>query len=165
MKILVGTVLKPQGIKGELKVLCLLDNPEQFKQIKNVFAGQTRMEIKSVRVSSGDVFLTFEGVTDRNAAEAFRGRDIYVPRGEIALSEGKYLIAELIGSEVFLSDGTKLGAVADVLQYGAADVFVVAGEKEVQFPFLKDLVRNIDTAGKRITLDKKRFSEVCLYED
>lgn len=165
MKILVATIVKPQGLKGEMKISCHTDRPEQLRGIKHLYLGEMPIELKSLRVLQSGVFVTLEGIKDRTQAETLRGGELFADRSDLALPEGSYLIADLVGSAVFLDDGTMLGEVADVLQHGAADVFVINGEKEIQFPFLKDLVAKIDVQNKMIVLKKQRFSEVALYED
>ena len=90
---------------------------------------------------------------------------VYADKDSVILDEGRYFIEDLLGCLVVLSNGNKVGTVVDILQYGAADVYMCEGEKNVSFPFLKDLVLAVDIQRQLITLDEKRFEEVCVYED
>ena len=82
------------------------------------------------------------------------------------MPQDRYFISDLVDCNVQLDDGAKVGVVKSVLQYGAADVFVCSdGEKEVSFPFLKDLIVDVNVERKTIVLNSKRFSEVAVYED
>jgi len=165
MKILIGKVVKPQGIKGEIKISSAIDDPEQFKSVTHFYFGEKRMDVKSIRVSSGFVFALIDGINDRDKAEALRNWEVYADREEIFVPSGSYLIADLVGCQVYLDDGMAVGELTEILQYGTADVFVVHGKKDVQFPFLKDLVQKVDVDAKTIVLKKTRFNEVALYED
>lgn len=165
MKVLIGTVSKPQGIKGEIKISSRMDSPEQLNSVKHFYIGEKRMDVKSIRSSSNFVFAVLDEINDRNAAELLRNWDVFVDREEITVSENSFLVADLIGSMVFDDEGEFLGELSDILQYGAADVYIVSGKKNFQFPFLKDVVVSIDAEEKKIVLKKSRLAEVALYED
>ena len=165
MKILIGKVVKPQGIKGEIKISSAIDDNEQLKTVTHFYFGEKRMDVISIRVSSGFVFAQIDGINDRDKAETLRNWEVYADREEIYVPSGSFLIADLIGCQVYLDDATAIGELTEILQYGAADVYIVHGKKNVQFPFLKDLVVSVDIEAKTITLKKSRFMEVALYED
>ena len=81
-KLTVGEVLKPQGIRGELKIKPFTDDAEVFCAFSRVFVGDTPYKVLSVRTGGGAVFLGLKGVADRNAAELLRGKQVYVLREE-----------------------------------------------------------------------------------
>ncbi len=165
MKILVGKVLKPQGIKGEVKMSCLLDNPKQFNTIKVMYLGERELKVRSIRSQSVYVFVQFCDIIDRNNAQTLVNWDVYADKSDIVVPQDSFFICDLIGSMVYLDDGTYLGSLENVTYGGGADIFDVRGEKNVQFPFITDLIVNIDVENKKIILLSKRFNEVCLYED
>ena len=110
--------------------------------------------------------MQFEEVTDRNAAENLRGWDILCEKSDLHLDTGRFFVEDVVGCRVTLEDGTLVGEVCDVLQYGAADVYGCKnGDKEVSFPFLKDLVLSVNTDSKSIVLFAKRFEEVAVYNE
>ena len=80
--LIVGTILKPQGIRGELKVKPYTDSPEDFKEFKNLYLDGEKRRVLSVRVGDGMVFLGLPGVPDRNAAELLRGKNLELDRDE-----------------------------------------------------------------------------------
>lgn len=165
MKILVGKVLKAQGIKGELKLSCLLNNDE-LDSVKQLYVGDRLLEIASKRFSNGYLFVAFKEIIDRNGAEALQNWEVFAEKEDINLPKDTYFIQDLLGCVVVLNNGTRIGKVVDIAQLGSADVYTVMGEsKRVSFPFLKDLVISVDISSKYITLDATRFDEVSVYED
>ena len=166
MKIEVGKVLKAQGIKGEVKLSCSLDSPQMLKNIKKMYLGANVYAVAKFRCDSSFCYVLFEGIDDRNAAESLRNKLVFVDKENVALPTGRFFVEDLVGCSVVVKeDNAIVGTVLEVLQYGSADVFVCDGTKPVSFPFLKDVVVSVDTDNKTITVDKKRFFEVAVYED
>lgn len=165
MKIEVGKILKPQGIKGELKISCFLDDSSMLKGVKQLYIGFKTYEVKSMRFC-GDVFYALlSGVEDRNAAESFKDCIVLAEKDDVTVLDGRYFVDDLLGCRV-VQDNQTLGEVVEVLQYGAADVFVCNGERKgFSFPFLKAVVLDINIQCKRITVEKARFKEVVVYDD
>ena len=163
--LLIGKIVKPQGIKGEVKVIPYVDDIRPFCDLKKAYMDGKAVEIVRARVTGSDVFLSLRGVADRNQAELLRGKELSLPIDEARIfNQDGYFVAELIGMDV-TCDGVKLGILKEILKNGAADVFVVEGEKPFMVPFLKKLVISIDRASNTIVLDKTTFGEVVVYED
>ena len=166
MRIEIGKVLKAQGIKGEVKLACFVDDAAMLKSVKQVYIGSKTYSVAHFRADGAFCYLLLDGVSDRNSAEALRNWTVYADKESVSVADGRYFIDDLVGCTVTLDNGTNVGVVKEILQNGAADVFVCDGEEgEVLFPFLKDLVVNVNIASKQITLDGKRFGEVAVYED
>ena len=165
-KILVGKIIKPQGIKGELKVLPICDSPEILKNIKVFYIDGEEYSPISVRIADG-VYLVLKGVADRNKAELFRDKNLFVDKEEIPIDENKWFISDIISCKIFDDSGDFIGTAKDVTTRGSTD-FITAvcfSGKTVQFPFLKNLVLLVDIDGKKIVVSKDRFAEVAFYED
>lgn len=96
-----------------------------------------------------------EPIADRDAAAALMGRDIAVPREDLAPPPaGEYYWTDLIGLRVVSRDGDELGVVANVMDTGAHGVLVVEGERERLIPFVTGaIVESVDLAAGRITVD------------
>lgn len=166
MKLEVGKVLKAQGIKGEIKLACFLDDSAMLKGVKQLYIGSNTYTVEKLRPDGAFCYVLLGGITDRNAAEALRNWLVYADKECLTVPQDRYFIADLIECSVLLDDGASVGVVKDVLQYGSADVFVCAdGDKEISFPFLNDLVVEVNVERKTIVLKSKRFSEVAVYED
>ena len=105
----VGLVLKPQGIRGELKVKPYTDSAEDFRAFSRVFLEEREYKVLSVRTGGGAVYLGLKGVADRNAAELLRGQEITIPRDEAPEpeeeSEEQGFFAELWDKVVALFTG------------------------------------------------------------
>jgi 16S rRNA processing protein RimM len=96
----------------------------------------------------------FEGVNDRDAAEAIAGSTLLVGEDRLPpLEEGAYYHYQLEGLEVVTEEGASLGRVESVLETGANDVLSVRGPKgEVLLPVIDSVVREIDPEGGRIVV-------------
>ena len=162
-ELIVGKILKPQGIRGEVKVKPYTDNGEVFKELKRVFIGGVEYRILSVRVSPEAVYLGLRGVPDRNAAELLRDKELTVPRAEAPEpEEGTYYIADILGFEIVTEEGELLGTLKDV-RPAATDIYTLAcGDREVLFPAAKGVIVEIDVPKKRIIVNKKRYLEVAV---
>ena len=82
--LLIGEITKPQGIRGEVKVRHYTDDPDRFYDLETVLipdgAAFREIAVTGARVNGDDVFLTLEGIADRNEAEKMRGLKLYVDR-------------------------------------------------------------------------------------
>lgn len=162
----IGVIVRPHGIRGEMKVNSFTDGA-RFKNLKSVIVDGKTYRLSGVREVPPAVYLTFFGITDRTAAESLRGKIICVKREDQApLEESTFYVADLIGSSIVSEDGETLCVLKEVIS-AKTDVFSCETKdgKTVMFPFLKDLLINVDTERKIITVSKKRFGEICVYED
>lgn len=165
-KITVGEVARPHGVGGALKVNPLTDDVRRFEKLKSVFVDGKEYAVLHASVSQSGVFLTLEGVGDRNAAEAFRGKTLQVRRENACVAQGRILIVDVLGCSVYFEDGEKAGEIVDVLSHGAADVWVMKKDKkQILFPALERLFVSEDYENKKIVVSRKAFDEVAVYED
>lgn len=163
--ILIGSVLKPQGISGELKVKDLTDGFDSVKNIKTVCIDNQNYKVLNIRYFSGSLFFSLSGIYDRTTAESFRGKDIFASRSEISKSDDQYFICDVISCDLYLSSGKKLGEIIDINPQ-RVDIYTVAtAEGNAVFPMLKDLNPIFDIENKRVTVDAKRFTQVVFYEN
>lgn len=163
----IGFIVKPQGIKGEVKVEPLTSEITRFKNIKEVYIDDKPVKVLNSKISGDTVFLSLFGVADRNNAELLRNKYISVKREDaIELEKNSFFIADIIGSTIFNDENEKVGKVVDVLSL-KTDIFTVITEsgRIMRFPFLKDLIIKVDLENSILVLSKKRLSEVCVYED
>jgi 16S rRNA processing protein RimM len=149
--------LTAHGVKGELKCLVVTDFPDQrFKRGNRLLLGSEPRVVRSARRQGDLVYLRLDGIDDRTAAEALRGQELVVPRTEaVPLPEGQFYWDQVLGLRVEDTAGQLLGTVADILETGANDVYVVRGgpRGEVLIPAIKDVVRAIDPAAGRMVVD------------
>jgi 16S rRNA processing protein RimM len=157
--IAVGRITKSVGIKGELNVAVLTDNPKRFEKLKSVWigtdeAGAERYTVLSVRMSRSGVVLKTKEIQSRLAAEAQRGRFVFAAaKDAITLTRGSYFIHDIVGMNVLTEAGEQIGIVRDVMQLPANDVWVVAaGEKEILIPAMKEVIRSVDVQRRVIVI-------------
>lgn len=166
MKIEIGKIVKSQGIKGEVKLACYLDDTQMLKGVKHLFVENREYGVESIRFDASFCYILFNGVSNRNSADELKDSVVYAWKEDLKIKPNRYFIDDLIGCKVILDNNKAIGEIVDVLQYGAADVFVCEnGLKRVSFPFLNDLVIKIDIEKKKITLVSERFAEVAVYDD
>jgi len=152
----VGQVLKPQGIKGEIKVKSISPNPERFKTLKKVFIEKETLKtylIESVRISDKFVFLKLFGINNREESETLRGCDILINKSDLVnLLPNEHFVHDLIGCQVITEDGMILGELIDVSQYNSNDVYVVKNDagKEILIPATKEVIKQVDIKNKQI---------------
>jgi 16S rRNA processing protein RimM len=170
--LLVGVVGRARGLKGHVRVRPFTDDPARFLGLESAWVEEngrySLVGIAEADVNGADVWLRFEGCEDRTAAEKLNGRELFVSREDaVKLPPGAHFIADIVGCAVEDGEGHFLGRVSDVLQSGAADVYMLSGGPggEVMFPALKSVILSTDTAGKKIMVDSKRFREVSVFED
>ena len=163
----VGEVVKPQGIKGEVKVMPLTDDPHQLARMERIIIGDQDMEVLGSRVEKNMVVMQLSGIADRNAAESLRGKKLAITRDMAdELPEGQYYIVDLIGCQVVTDEGEALGTLKDILQNGPKDVYIVKGQRgSILFPALKELLLDVDIEAKAIKVNHERLQEVAVYED
>jgi 16S rRNA processing protein RimM len=152
----VGRILAPFGLKGELKVQSLTDNPERFAPRSRLFAGDQPVTVDASREASGHLYVTLKGYRDRSSVERFRHAILQVPDDALPpLPEGEYYRFQLIGLEVVTRDGGRLGTLEEIIETGSNDVYRVRTDDghDVLLPALDDVVLSVDLAAKRMVVD------------
>ena len=155
-RIKVGKIIGAFGIRGEVKVYPYTDRPERFRELDRVAAGDDVLTVKSVRFQKNLVLLRFEGVDDRNAAEALKNRFLTIDRENLReLEEDEYFIFDLIGLEAVREDGTHIGRVTDVIQNTAQDLYEIETDdgKKYLVPAVYELVTDIDINSGIMTIN------------
>ena len=157
---LIGRVLKPQGLKGEVKVEIISSFPDRFLSLKKVFwesPGPAETEIETVRVQAGFAFIKFVGVNNRNDAGKLRDKELFIPEDALhKLDENSFYLHELTGLDVVNRIGEKIGVLKSVESYPANDVFVVqrTGGTEVLIPAVKEIIDQVDIPSAKIVVNQ-----------
>ena len=169
--IMIGEIVKPQGVRGEVKLRPITSDVSRFEGLENAFfkRGESYVPVKFTvnRISPEGVFLTVEGVNDRNAAEKLRVKFLYVDRAHsLELTEDETLICDLVGLKGVDDEGAEVGTLTEVLQPGGNDVYVFKGPRgEVLVPALKSVVQKVDLDAGEIVLVAARMAQVAVYSD
>ncbi len=165
----IGQIVRPHGVHGAVKLVPLTDDPRRFSGLAEAFLEQdgaySPIRVFDAGVRPDAVTLRIAGVDTPEDAQELRGRYLCVDRAHAAsLPEGSYFVCDLIGCEVFDSEGASYGRITDVLETGANDVYEVDGGK-LMVPALKRVLRSVDTARGRVELDADTLREVGLFAD
>ena len=170
--LLIGQVLRPQGIRGLVKVRPDTDDPGRFEALECVYLKNgslyARASVDEVSVRDDGVYLRLMGVQTRDEAEKQRGWMLYVDRAHaVELEENETFICDLIGCRVVDLQGNELGRIRDVLQPGGNDVYVIQTPRgEMLLPALKHVIPTVDVENSVVVVDEKRLPEVavCSWE-
>lgn len=146
MQIIVGTVGRPQGLRGQVTVRPRTDQIEaRFAPGTELSADGRTLSVISHALVQGKLVVTFAGVGDRGAAEALRGTELWAEAGEDDLDEGEFHDASLIGLSVVTPEQQQVGTIVAVEHPPAQDLLVVRtphGDRLV--PFVAELVPEVD---------------------
>lgn len=163
MQLVVGRIVRPHGVRGELVVEVRTDDPDVRLAAGVVLATEPAaagpLTVTRARWHSGRLLLSFDGVTDRDQADQLRGIMLVVDSADLEDigDPDEFHDHQLIGLAVIGPGGEHVGEVADVLHYGQ-DLLVVAGSgpregAEIMVPFVAELVPEVDLEAKRLVID------------
>lgn len=161
MQLVVGRIGRAHGIKGEVTVEVRTDEPELRLGPGAVLATDPAsagpLTIESGRVHSGRLLLRFEGVTERNGAEALRNVMLIadVDPEELPEEPGEYYDHQLMDLDVVTVDGTEVGRITEITHLPYQDLLIVRRPdgSEVMIPFVEEIVPEIDLEEQRAVID------------
>lgn len=149
----VGYVARAHGIRGEICAIAHDPASETLARCDAVWIDGRRYAVRAARDTQKGFLLVLDGVPDRTAAEALRGRTVEVDRDQLELDDDDVLLADLVGCRVQLADGTPWGEIV-ALELGPQVRLVVHhGDVERLVPLVDELVPAIDLDARRVTVD------------
>lgn len=150
----IGQIVNSHGIKGEVKVFPLTDDPARFKKLKTVIIDNRDVKIESCKFQKDRVILKLEGIDDMNAALKMKTKYLKVARKDaVKLPEDTFFIADLIGCKVYDTEEKYIGEVYEVIKTGSNDVYWIKdGGKETLVPVLKEIVLDINIEEGKIII-------------
>ncbi|MEW6544004.1 MAG: ribosome maturation factor RimM [Nitrospirota bacterium] len=166
--IAIGQIVKPFGVKGDVRVRSLSHVPGRFQELQRVTlvakSGRTvETAVTRVREEHGSFVVGFEAFSTPEEAAAFRGGLVKIPREAAPpRPDGQYYEFELLGMTVADEQGRVLGTLEEILETGSNHVLVVRGNgRELLLPATREIVASVDVAGN--TMKVRRFEE--LWDD
>lgn len=160
--LMLGEVLRPHGVRGELRLRILTDYPQRIGSLKTVYLAANAdgdaiqpYTVESMRMNGDYGLLKLQEIPDRNAAERLRELFVLIDlENAVPLEEGEYYLYELIGMTVITVDGVSLGKITDVIETGANDVYVVQDDAgvEILLPDIPQVVKAIDLDIGQMTI-------------
>ncbi|HIS03641.1 MAG TPA: 16S rRNA processing protein RimM [Candidatus Pullichristensenella avicola] len=169
--LVIGEIVKPQGVRGEVKLRPITCDAGRFDDLTLAYLKRAEeyipVRIAACRRAQDAVFIAFEGVADRNAAETLRGELLYIDREHaVKLDEDSNFLCDLIGLRGVDDEGNDWGTLRDVLQPGGNDVYVFEGPRgETLVPALKSVVKSVDLDRGEMVLAAARMREVAVFDE
>ncbi|HLT44157.1 MAG TPA: ribosome maturation factor RimM [Luteimonas sp.] len=158
-QILLGRIHGAFGVRGEVKLESFTDPARGILRyqpwtLRGPKGGREVSGARGRETAKG-IVATLPGVDDRDAAEALRGTEVWVPRSALPPpAPGEYYWVDLEGLRVVNVDGTDFGTVSHLFSTGPNDVLVARGDRERLIPFLEpDYVRSVDFEAGVVTVD------------
>lgn len=154
--IAIGRVGKPHGLRGEVTVEELTDNPQRLAAGASFPAADGTLTITDTRRHRGILLLKFDGVDGREAAEALRGTLLTIPADQRRpLDDDEFWPDQLEGLRAKLPDGTDLGIVTAVALGSAQARLVItkAGGGTIEVPFVAEFVGDVHPSGGFVVVD------------
>lgn len=155
----VGVISSTHGVRGEVKVFPTTDDVKRFKKLKKVILDtgkeQLPLEIEGVKFFKQFVILKFRGIDNINDIEKYKGKSLLVDREHaVKLKKDEYFIADMIGMDVFTEDRELFGALKDVMETGANDVYIIemSDGKEVLVPAIKQCILDVDIENRKMVI-------------
>lgn len=155
--LIVGRILGPVGVEGEMRVQALTDFPERFEGLQSIHVGDNLRPypVRMAQVERGvNVLLKLAGVDSADAARALAGQELAVPIEQaVQLEPDRFYWHEIVGLDVWTDTGVNLGKVQQVVRTGSNDVYVVGvGAKEILIPAIEEVVKKIDVQSGTMTV-------------
>ena len=157
-QICVGIVTGPHGVRGAVRIKSFTARPEDVAAYGPLGDenGTQYFDLQLVGAAKGVVIGRFSGIDDRNRAEALRGLRLYLPRAALPpAQDGEYYHADLIGLAAMLADGTTLGRVRAIHDFGAGDSLEIErnGAPPLVVPFTRAVVPVVEIDAGRLVVD------------
>lgn len=162
--LILGRVLRPHGIQGELRIHLMTDYPERINDLEQVWLGKdpyraeaSPYQVVHMRLHQQEYgLLQLKGITDRGQADRLRGLLVMVDlEHAVPLEEDEFYLYQLIGLSVHTQDGQPLGTLEEVLETGANDVYIVRGgpHGELLIPATEHTIIEVDLDSGRLIVD------------
>lgn len=163
-KIEIGKIVKEQGIKGDVKIILFADDDFDLGTIKSVYVNDKIANVEKVYKLNGGYGVKLDIIDSRNTASLYKNASIYVDRVNIKCKEDRYFIVDLLDKDAVLENGTIIGKITDIQNFGSADViYIKQKDKQVLLSHINGLIETVD--GKKVVLNEAKFNQVVVYED
>lgn len=156
----IGYIKKTHGLKGELSVLPLTDNPKRFKKLKSFYVSidnqYKAFDLEYAGITPKEVIVKPVGYNSIGEVQCFINKYIEIDRSlGVNLEEWEYYTQDLIGCQLVYED-KPVGEVIDILNSGANDNMLVktSDDREIYYPFVRDFITNVDIVNKRICINQ-----------
>jgi 16S rRNA processing protein RimM len=159
--LVIGQMLRPHGVRGEMRTAIHTGLPERFTWLDEVYVGYDPEDenpqpytVENVRFHQGHVLVKLRGFDGRDEIDELRGKWLMVPVAEaVPLEEDEVFFYQLEGLEVYTDAGEYLGKLTEVMETGANEVFVVQGPRgEILLPNTEEVVQQVDLEAGQVVI-------------
>jgi 16S rRNA processing protein RimM len=153
--IAIGKILAPWGIKGKLKVGVITDSPHRFAPYSKIYIKRQPMIIDDTEWHKGKAIIKLNTIDTIDEAQGVKGQPVEIHRSQLTpLPEGEYYHFQLIGLEVWTTQGELLGNITEILSAASNDNYVISNAKgEILIPAIEDVVKSIDLDKGRLIIE------------
>ncbi|HEY92714.1 MAG TPA: 16S rRNA processing protein RimM [Dehalococcoidia bacterium] len=153
--ITIGKILAPWGIKGKLKVKVVTDFPQRFTPCSKIYIKRQPMTIDSTHWHKGKAIIKLNTIDCIEEAQRLNEQPVEIHHSQLEpLPEGQYYHFQLIGLEVWTTQGVLLGNITEILAAASNDTYIISSAKgEILIPAIEDVVKSIDINKGRITIE------------
>jgi 16S rRNA processing protein RimM len=154
-KIKLGKITAPVGIRGEVRVYPYTDIPERFSEIDELELDGRYVKIENARYMKDMAVLKLSCCPDRNAAEALRGKELFLDKERLwEVPEDTYFVEELIGLKLYSESGEYVGELTDVSHGAAQDIYIIGKPdgKSFMLPAVREFIKDVDLDARRMTV-------------
>jgi 16S rRNA processing protein RimM len=165
VRLTVGRIGGTHGVRGDVKMRLLTDDPDNLLSVQTVYLGErdTPVTLENVRLTNEGAIIKLEGTDNPEDGALLSGLSVKIAGTDARpLDEGEYFLFQLIGLKAYLEDGTLVGTVVDLIETGAHDVLVIGerpGESgEVMVPNHPEFVPEIKPDEGRLIVRPPEWS-------
>jgi 16S rRNA processing protein RimM len=170
-RVCIGAITGVRGIRGEVRIKSFTADPSDVAAYGPVSdeAGERSYTINVTAHVKGQIIARLDGIDDRDAAEALKGTKLYVPKNVLPEpGDGAFYQDDLIGLRVETEEGSRLGTVKSMHNFGAGDIIEIAPENDggkyggndgLMLPFTTEVVPVVDVERGLIVVAPPNFLE------
>lgn len=154
-KVYIGYVQGLHGLRGDLKVKCRFESPDEvFQKGNKIFLNEEEHEVTNAKFYKGFYLVTIDNLKDINLVEKYKGYDVYFDREELKLEKG-YILEDLYGLTI-IEGNDKFGRVKEILDNGVYKILVVDYDREYMIPLIDEYVKDVNLADETIEVSNVR---------
>ncbi len=161
-KILIAKIQAHQGLNGWLKIYSYSETEEKFSNYTHFFVLNNRnydqLDIEDIKIDKS-IKIKFRSINSREDAERFIDKSLYIEADQLEkLNDNEYYWKDLIGLDVYIEEGEKIGVISDIIETGSNDVLVIQGEKELLVPYIYgQSIKNVFLNDNKVVIDKMYY--------
>jgi 16S rRNA processing protein RimM len=158
-RITIGQISRVRGVKGEMVVIPMTDDPRRYFDLETVTISKEeitrKFAIEAAREFKGKILLRLKQVENPEEAKKLVGGFVEIEKEQvIKLSEGRYFVSDMVGLEVFTTQGRRIGKIKEIISLPANDLYVVEDDgKQYDIPALKTVVKKIDLQKREMIIE------------